>query len=319
MVTEDVDIQDLAQATGEGAYSPRRVLQLTLAAIWLLDGLLQLQSFMFMKGSNGFSGMLASMASGNPGWIARSITWNASLVNHHAVLLNSLFALVQICIGIGIAWKPLLRYALGISIAWSLGVWWFGEGLGGVLHGAGSPLLGGPGAVLFYALIAVLVWPKEPANIDAPFVAAQALRLSTARIVWVATWIVMALLSVDGSSRSGSDMASSIQALNSGQPGWLGALDRHTASFLSSHGATVAWISLIVFLVVAAAIFAPPKILKIVIVVVALVFVAVWVLGENFGTILAGGATDPNSGPLVVLFAATFWPLVRTWNNEVVS
>jgi hypothetical protein len=33
-----------------------------------------------------------------------------------------------------------------------------------------------------------------------------------------------------------------------------------------------------------------------------------WVLGQNFGGILAGGATDPNSGPLYVLLAATLYP-----------
>ena len=42
----------------------RRVLQLGLAAIWLLDAVLQYQSFMFTK---GFGQMLAGTASGNPG------------------------------------------------------------------------------------------------------------------------------------------------------------------------------------------------------------------------------------------------------------
>jgi hypothetical protein len=40
-------------------------------------------------------------------------------------------------------------------------------------------------------------------------------------------------------------------------------------------------------------------------IVVALV---IWVVGEGFGMILAGGATDPNSGLLLVLLALTYWP-----------
>ena len=40
-------------------------------------------------------------------------------------------------------------------------------------------------------------------------------------------------------------------------------------------------------------------------VVVALV---IWVVGQAFGVILAGGATDPNSGPLLVLLALAYWP-----------
>jgi hypothetical protein len=33
-----------------------------------------------------------------------------------------------------------------------------------------------------------------------------------------------------------------------------------------------------------------------------------WVAGEDFGGILTGHATDPNSGLLLVLLAAVFWP-----------
>ena len=34
----------------------------------------------------------------------------------------------------------------------------------------------------------------------------------------------------------------------------------------------------------------------------------IWVAGEDFGGILTGHATDPNSGPLLILLAAAFWP-----------
>jgi hypothetical protein len=35
----------------------------------------------------------------------------------------------------------------------------------------------------------------------------------------------------------------------------------------------------------------------------------IWVVAEGFGGILAGGGTDPNSGPLLVLLALAYWPL----------
>ena len=38
---------------------------------------------------------------------------------------------------------------------------------------------------------------------------------------------------------------------------------------------------------------------------------AIWVLGENFGGLLTGQATDPNSGLLLILLAAACWPLSR--------
>ena len=70
-------------SAAEGAWQPpdtRRVLQLALAAVWLLDAVLQYQSFMFTK---GFGQMLAGTASGNPAVIASPITWDARLVEHH--------------------------------------------------------------------------------------------------------------------------------------------------------------------------------------------------------------------------------------------
>jgi hypothetical protein len=39
------------------------------------------------------------------------------------------------------------------------------------------------------------------------------------------------------------------------------------------------------------------------------VFAAIWVVVQNFGGILAGGATDPNGGLLVVILALVYWPL----------
>src|SRR6516162_360553 len=70
------------------APSFRRWLQLALAALWLLDAVLQLQSFMFGK---GFSQMLARMAAGNPGFIAGPITWSARLVAGHPTWTNAAF------------------------------------------------------------------------------------------------------------------------------------------------------------------------------------------------------------------------------------
>jgi len=35
--------------------------------------------------------------------------------------------------------------------------------------------------------------------------------------------------------------------------------------------------------------------------------VGIWVVGENFGQVFSGSATDPNSGPLLALLAVAFW------------
>jgi hypothetical protein len=87
------------RATASRGTDARRVLQLVLAATWLLDGLLQYQSFMYTK---AFGQMLGGTAAGNPGIIARPISWNAALVEDHLVLLNTVFATIQLLMGLGI-------------------------------------------------------------------------------------------------------------------------------------------------------------------------------------------------------------------------
>src|SRR5215469_7729506 len=166
----------------------RRALQLALAAIWLLDAVLQYQSFMYSK---AFTQMIGGTATGNPAAIARPITWNANLVAHHAVLINTAFATIQLLLGLGIAFRPTVRLALAASIAWAVGVWWFGEGLGGVLSGAASPLNGAPGAVILYAMLAVLLWPADR-TVPAPFAAARALGAPVARALWAVLWLSLA-------------------------------------------------------------------------------------------------------------------------------
>ncbi|MGH9092343.1 MAG: hypothetical protein ACRDZR_13355 [Acidimicrobiales bacterium] len=285
-----------------------RSLQLALAFVWLLDGVLQLQGFMFTSGSNGFSGMLAGMATGNPGAIASSITWNAHVVGHHAIATNTAFALIQVAIGLGIAWRPAVKPALALSIAWSLGVWWFGEGLGGVLHGTGSPVAGGPGAVLFYALLAVLLWPAAGRR-AAPFAAAGAVGARAARAVWSVTWVLLALLCLLGAGRAPKGIHDVVAGLGTGEPGWLGALDRHVASGIGDHGLLVAVLLAACFLVFAVAVHLPETWVRPVLAFAVVVSLAIWVFGQNFGMMLAGGATDPNSGPLLVLLVLAYWPL----------
>jgi hypothetical protein len=276
--------------------------------VWLLDGLLQLQPTMFTPGSNGLSAMLAGTAVGNPGPVAHSIAWNASLVDRHAVVTNTAFALVQILIGLGIAWRPAVRPALAGSVVWSLGVWWFGEGLGGVLHGAGTPVGGGPGAVLFYALAAVVLWPSERAGADAPFVAARAVGPGVARAVWATVWGGMAVLALLGAGRSSNGLSGLIDSLHRGEPGWLAGLDRQAESLLAHRGLPVAIVVAVVCTVIAIGVYLPPAAARATIVVAVVTAATIWVVGENFGMLLTGGATDPNSGPLVILVALAYWP-----------
>ncbi|HYA67862.1 MAG TPA: hypothetical protein VED63_03925 [Acidimicrobiales bacterium] len=278
-----------------------------LATVWLLDAVLQIQPFMFTRGANGFSGMLNGMAQHNPSWVAHTITWNGSIVYHHPVLTNTPFALIQFLIAFGIVWKRTIRPALALSILWALAVWWFGEGAGGVFHGAATPFGGGPGGVLFYALLAILLWPSEGS--DWPFVAARTVGARAAKSIWVSVWAILALLAVVGSGRSPQALHDLVTGVDSGQPGWLAHVDRSSESLFLHHGTTMAILLAVVCLVVAVGVLLPPHITEITLVLAIVVFALIWVAVENLGGILAGGATDPSSGLLVIVLALVYWPL----------
>jgi hypothetical protein len=283
----------------------RRVLQLSLAAIWLLDGVLQYQSFMFTK---AFGQMLAGTASGNPGVVASPITWDARLVEHHAVLLNTIFATIQLLLALGIAWRPTLRVALAASIAWALGVWWFGEGLGEVLNSGASPVSGAPGAVIIYALLAVLLWPSDRHAVTAPFAAARAVGAPVARAVWLVLWGSLAYFALLPDNRAPQALNGMIAGMASGEPRWLAALDNHAASLLAHQGLAASIVLAVALALIAVGVYLPRPAARATVVLAIVVAAVIWVFGEAFGAILAGGATDPNSGLLLILLAAAYWP-----------
>ena len=124
----------------------RSGLRITLGLIWLLDGALQFQSFMYSQGF--LKEVIEPSAEGQPAWIGRPIVSAAHFAGHNLTLWNTLFALVQIGIGLGLMFRRTARPALVASFAWAFVVWWFGEGFGMIPMGMASPLTGAPGAVL---------------------------------------------------------------------------------------------------------------------------------------------------------------------------
>jgi hypothetical protein len=284
----------------------RRVLQLALGGLWLLDAVLQYQSAMF---SRAFPQMLASAAQGNPAFIADPITWSARLIDHHVVAMNMIFATIQLLLGLGIAWRPTVRLALGASVVWALAVWWLGEGLGMVLTGTASPLNGAPGAVIIYALLAVLLWPVARDR-PAPFVAGRAVGVHAARALWLVLWGSLAYFALTPASRAPRAASSMISGMASGEHGWLAWVDNHAASALSHDGLTVSVVLAVALIVVAAGVFLPPSAARKTLVLALVLAAAIW-LAEGLGGMLTGSGTDPNSGPLLALLAIAYWPVAK--------
>ena len=296
------------------ALDPRRALQLALGALWLLDGMLQFQPSMF---GHGFPQMLSGSAQGNPVVVARPITWSAGIIGHHVVALNAVFAVSQLLLGLGIAWRPAVKLALAGSVAWSLAVWWLGEGLGGVLAGTASPVDGAPGAVLLYGLLAVLLWPADRAPAvrgpavrapAAPFTAARAVGRRVAQASWLVVWLGLATLALLPASRA---IGRTIADTTPGEPAWLAWTDAHAASALTRHGLLAAVVLAVVLVIVASGPFLPRRAARVVIVLAVALAGALW-LAQGLGGIMTGSATDPDTGPLLALLALAFWPLASS-------
>ena len=149
----------LAWAADLESVGARRGLQIGLGVVWLLDaGACSSSRFMF---SRGFvtRRAVAPASMGNPAPAGRhrwprgsSPTRRRGVergVRHHSAGGSAA----------GLLSRRTARAALSGTVGWAIAVWWFGEALGGVLSGTASPLTGAPGAVLLYALVAVLAWP----------------------------------------------------------------------------------------------------------------------------------------------------------------
>jgi hypothetical protein len=285
-------------------------LQVALAGLWLLDGLLQLQPYMFTR--SFATQTIAPTAQGNPGWVAHPVTWAAGLIQNHAIAVNTVFALVQLALGAGIAHHRTRRIALACSMAWAGSVWLFGEGLGGLLTGNANPLTGAPGSALLYVLAAILLWPGDE---RAGFPSAGRLGARPARIIWSALWLGLASLTLLPANRAPSAFVVAMTGgmMSEGEPHWYTTVQDHLSRLTLGHDQAIAVILAVLLVLAAACVWAPrPHLVRAGLILAAVIAAAYWVVGQAFGMPFMGMATDLNSGPLLILLAACFWPTATT-------
>lgn len=296
------------RASGPSRPDLRRVLQLGLACLWVVDGLLQYQPFMFTR--SFATQMLAPTAHGNPDGIAATILWAARAVAGNPAWANAGFATVQLAIGLAIAFRPTLRTGLAASTVWAVLVWWFGEGLGGILTPGPGVFGGAPGAAILYGLAALLLWPPRVprAQRPAPFVAAAPFGALPARIVWAVLWAGLAALTVGPGALAPGSVYDTVAGAADGQPGWAAAPARAAARLVAGHGAAVNITTAVLLVLVAAGVFLPPAGARAAVAAAVLISAAVWAGAEVFGAVFGGMATDVNTGPLLALLAAAYWP-----------
>jgi hypothetical protein len=271
--------------------------QTVLGLIWLLDGALQFQSFMY---SRGFIQMLTAMSPGQPRWLASSINWGANIAAGNLGFYNTAFALIQVAIGVGLLYRRAVKQALLASFVWALFVWWFGEAFGMLFMNVASPLTGAPGAAILYALIGLVIWPGgKPGGL---------LGIRGARVVWAALWLLMAYLWLLQSSSGADAIHDMINAAPSGMS-WLSSMQDGFASITNGNGFVFAAILSALSAAIGIGVGVNGRFAKDLLALAVVLNVLYWLVGQGFGGIFQGGATDPNSAPLFILLAYVLYQL----------
>jgi hypothetical protein len=183
---------------------------------------------------------------------------------------------------------------LAASIAWALGVWYFGEGLSGLASGHASLITGAPGSALLYALLAAAAWPRLNGS-----------REGLARwlaFAWAGVWVGAAFFQALPGQNTGRAVARALTVGSTGGPGWLANLDSSVGTWAAQHG-----VLLVVVLVAAETLIGVGALARrsrtpAVAAGLALTL-AIWVMGQDLGALYTGQSTDPNSGPLLALMA----------------
>lgn len=283
----------------------RRGIQIALGFVWLLDGVLQFQSFMYTHAF--ITEVIEPSAQGQPGFIGTPILTFAHFYGHDLTLWNTLAAEIQCAIGLGlIVSRRTVRPALLASFFWAFIVWWFGEGLGMLFSGApASPLTGAPGAAFVYLMVALLVWPKDE-NADGMPVDGGLLGRSGALIVWSVIWLDAAVLWLLHVDRSKNAITEQLSGVAEGAPHWLATAQSSLAKDLGGDGVTAATFLAILSVVIAAGVWT--RLRPAALVIGAALSLLYWIYGQSLGgPFWIGGETDVNTGPLLVLLAATVW------------
>ena len=273
----------------------RRGVQVALGVLWLIDGALQLQPFMF---SPAFStNVLGAAGSGQPGWVSAVVGVFAHQVAAHPIAWNAGFAATQLALGVGLLVPRLVRPALVASLLWATAVWWVGEGFGGLLMGHASLVTGAPGAAALYAILAVAAWPRSNRRADVE-------RLSEPPdAVWFPfAWLVIWLGSVAFQLLPGQNRAGDLSAEISGNASGLLAYVGNAAAHAVDVGGAPLFVILLALMAAVAigALRAGRCRTASAVIGIGLAFLF-WMVGQDFGQVDSGRATDLNSGPLLIV------------------
>jgi hypothetical protein len=291
----------------------RRNLCIALGSIWLLDGLLELQPYMW--GQAFYGSMLQNAQRALPTGADPLMVFLNEIVIPHTALVNLIVVLVQCAAGIGMFWRRSERLALALSIAWGTCVWIFGEGLGGFNTPGASILTGAPGPAALYVLVAVVLWPRRheeaapPGSI--PEVAGSGvLGVAGTRAVWVILWLGTAWLWNKPLNHSAPGPGGLLGNAGDNGPRWIAAVNHVIGGIVGNQGTLFAGV-MVVAQVLTALLVLGGRTRKAGLLLGVTVAAFAGVFGQDLGGVATGQATDPGTFPVLGLLASSLWPLNR--------
>lgn len=271
----------------------KRGIQIALGLLWVLDGGLQLQHQMFT--SVFANTVIAPATQGQLPFVSTPTHLAVRILLTHPAVFDAFFASIQLLIGALILNSRTIKAGLIGSVIWGLIVWYFGEGLGGLLTWQTSILMGAPGAALLYAIISLAVMPDKdkPKDTNRP---AYWLPLA-----WAILWTGGAILQLLPGQNTSAALSSMISGMADGAPGWLAPLQNHTAHWLNSKSFwTIAVLAAIQALIGLLVLF-PGRARRVAVTAGIILSLVFWFVGQGLGQYYSGLATDPNTAPLFIL------------------
>ncbi len=271
----------------------RRVVRIGFAALWILDGLLQIQSGMPLGLT---SGVVQPAAATSPSWVQHVVNSGVTIWSDHPVEAAAAAVWIQLGIGVWLLVAPRGRWSrvAGLaSIGWGLVVWVFGEAFGGIFAPGLTWMFGAPGAVLFYCIGGLLVALPEHA-FSSPRLGRIIVRAGGIFLLGMA---VLQAWPGRGywQGRNGNLSAMVQQMAQTPQPhvfsSWLGSF----GSFVQAHGWGVNLFVVIALAGIGALLLSGRReLIRGGLVAFVVLSLADWVLVEDLG-FLGGVGTDPNS------------------------
>ncbi len=294
----------------------RRILRIGFGALWIFDGLLQLQTSMPLGLPTT---VITPSASTSPQWVQHVVNSGLNIWTLHPIQAAAATVWIQVGLGLWLLVAPRglwSRFGGLASVGWGLIVWVFGEAFGGIFAPGLSWLFGAPGAVLLYCVGGLLVALPDRAYAT-PRLGRLVLTFSGVFLIGMAVlqaWPGRGFWQgrLHSTTHVGTLAAMVAQMTQTSQPHFLAAWLSSFGSFDTAHGWAVNLVVVMSMATIGVALCSGRRRVVLIAVVCAVALcLADWVLVEDTG-FLGGTGTDVNNMlPSALILVAGYVAMVR--------